>query len=883
MSRRPRHAHSSPRREQPQLEVLEARVVLSDATTPYLQTNLVSDVPGLAQVTDSSLVNPWGVSFSSTSPFWVSNQGTSTSTLYAVIPTGISKLGLTVSIPKTAAGPQGPTGQVHNDTSDFMLNSKPAAFIFANLNGTISAWNGGTAATIEATTPGAVYTGLTIATNTAGSFLYAADGAQNRIDVFDGSFTPHSFGPNAFVDPDLKPGLVPFNVKFIDGDIFVAYAPAGHAAQTGAQPGQGAVAAFTTSGHYLSTLISGGKLAAPWGMTLAPAGFGTFSGDLLVGNFAYGDSVINAFDPSDGSFEGTLSDAKGHAIMNPGLWTVTFGNGVNGGDPNTLYFTAGIDGETHGLFGSLQAIPSLSEKAPLVPNLPNGAFQTLTTVPANGDVNPYGVAFVPEHFPTGGPLSPGDLLVSNFNNSSNQQGTGTSIVRISPNGTESVFYHGTSTPGLTTAIGVLKSGFVLVGNLPATYDSQGNLVSIGQGSLTILDKNGNVVDTLTDAKLLDGPWDMTVHDEGDEAQVFVSNVLNGVVTRIDLSIPSGGDPIVTSMTRIASGYLTRTDPAALVVGPTGLAYDAKKDVLYVASTGDNAIFKINDAKDRMSDSEMGTLVYQDQAHLRGPLGLVLAPNGDLIAANGDAVNGDPNQPSELVEFTPHGKFVGQFSIDPAQGAAFGIAVSANDGLLRFAAVEDATNSLDIWTFRTLRSHEHEHDDNGDDSDSNDNEGSDSNNDQGSDSTGNQGSDSIVNQGSNSNGNQGSGSNLNQRSDLNANQASNANLASNANGNQGSGSNLNQRSDSNANQGSDAPPATVVPPAPVVAVVVTVPSTGSGSSEGTTTHPGKGHRARHHVTAAHVGNIHLAQSHHRHSVGTSNQDRRIPHGPMHSTG
>ena len=153
----------------PELESLEMRTVLS-GLNPYLQTNLVSDVPGLAQITDSSLVNPWGVSFSPTSPFWVSNQGTNTSTLYSVTPTGISKLGLTVDIPKTASGPQGPTGQVNNTTTTFLVNGKPAVFIFASLNGTISAWNGGTAAQLEWTTPGAVYTGLAIATNTAGKF-----------------------------------------------------------------------------------------------------------------------------------------------------------------------------------------------------------------------------------------------------------------------------------------------------------------------------------------------------------------------------------------------------------------------------------------------------------------------------------------------------------------------------------------------------------------------------------------------------------------------------------------------------------------------------------------------------------------------------------------
>ncbi len=335
-----------------------------------------------------------------------------------------------------------------------------------------------------------------------------------------------------------------------------------------------------------------------------------------------------------------------------------------------------------------------------MPNLPNGAFQTLTTVPANGDLNPYGVAFVPQGFPSGGSLQPGDVLVSNFNNSANQQGTGSTIVDISPNGGESVFFQDSTPSGLTTALGVLKSGFVIVGDLPATYDSTGNLVSVGQGSLRILDSTGKVVTTLSDSLLLDGPWDLTVNDQGSTAQVFVSNVLNGVVTRIDLSIPKGGNPIVESLTRIASGYLTRTDPAALVVGPTGLAYDPKSGTLYVASTGDNEIFAIPNAGSRTSDGGTGRVVYQDDAHLRGPLGLVLAPNGDLITANGDAVNPDPNQTSELVEFTPGGKFVGQFSIDPAAGGAFGIAATNVGGILRLAAVEDVTNSLDVWTFQT---------------------------------------------------------------------------------------------------------------------------------------------------------------------------------------
>jgi hypothetical protein len=574
--------------------------------------------------------------------------------------------------------------------TDFPLNGKEAVFIFANMDGSISAWNGGASATIMTSVAGASFTGLAIANDQGGaSFLYAADQNSGNIVVFNSQWAM----TGTLTDPSgLPAGFNAFNVQNINGLLYATYT-------NQSIPSGGIVDVFRPDGTFVNRLIddqAGTWLDNPWGLTIAPASFGKFGGDLLVGNNG-GNNRINAFDPNNGAFKGVLTLASGQPFSENNLWALSFGNGANGGVASTLYFTAGLGG-TDGLFGSLQAISSLSKNAPIVPNLPNGAFQTVTTVPANGDLNPYGVAFVPKDFPSGGTINPGDILVSNFNSSANLQGTGTTIVDISPNGSQSLFFQDSAAPGLDTALGVLKSGFVIVGNLPATYDSNGNLLSIGQGSLQILDKSGNVVTTLTDSALLDGPWDLTVNDRGNSAQVFVSNVLNGVVTRIDLTIPDGGVPVVQSLTRIGSGYLTRTDPAALVIGPTGLAYDAKRNVLYVASTGDNEIFAISKAGSRGSDGGKGSVVYQDEAHLRGPLGLVLAPNGDLITANGDAVNPDPTQTSELVEFTPKGKFVGEFSIDPNAGGAFGVAVSNDNGLLRFAAVEDVTNSLDIWTF-----------------------------------------------------------------------------------------------------------------------------------------------------------------------------------------
>jgi hypothetical protein len=353
----------------------------------------------------------------------------------------------------------------------------------------------------------------------------------------------------------------------------------------------------------------------------------------------------------------------------------------------------------------------LNSAPPIVPNLTPTPQLSASTVPHNGDVNPYGVAFVPANYNGHGPLHAGDILVSNFNNSNNLQGTGTTIVRIRPNGTQSLFFQGSSKPGalgLTTALGVLSSGFVIVGNVP-TLDGTSQTVQ-APGSLLILDHNGKVVTTLSDSTLLDGPWDLTVNDQGSTAQVFVSNVLSGTVTRLNLQIPNGGNPVVQSETQIASGYLTRTDPAALLIGPTGLAYDAAKDVLYVASTGDNVIFAVSNAGSTTTDAGMGTPIYQDTTHLHGPLGLLLAPNGDLVSTQGDAVNPDPNQPSEIVEFTPQGTFVAQTPVDSSgqQGGAFGIAVQSSEKQITFAAVDDIFNTLEVWQISTGDRPGHEH-------------------------------------------------------------------------------------------------------------------------------------------------------------------------------
>lgn len=324
-------------------------------------------------------------------------------------------------------------------------------------------------------------------------------------------------------------------------------------------------------------------------------------------------------------------------------------------------------------------------------------FVTASTVPSNGDVNPYGVAFVPAGFPPYGTIAAGDLLVSNFNNAQNQQGTGATIVKITPGSSPVAFFQGAPGLGLTTALGVLRAGFVLVGNVPTT---DGTFATIKPGSLLVLNRTGSVVAQWTPTTAgIDGPWDLTIADGGSYAKVFVSNVLNGTVVRLDVNIDAGGVHLMRS-TRIASGYPFRGDAAALVVGPTGLAYDAVRDVLYVASTADNAIFAVFGAGATSFDGGKGALIYADNKHLHGPLALAFGPNGHLFTANGDAVNNAPKHPSEITEFTREGRFVAQLSMDPAQGGAFGLAFSSmHDRHVRFAAVDDNVPNITIWDLR----------------------------------------------------------------------------------------------------------------------------------------------------------------------------------------
>ena len=357
-------------RHRPVLEALEERCLL-DST--YLQTNLVSDIPGMAPTTDSNLKNPWGLVSSPTGPWWVSDNNAGVSTLYrgdgSIVP-------LVVSIPPPGGGSSSgtPTGIVFNGSGGFVVsqngNSGSSFFMWSTEDGTIAGWNPGVNLTsavlaVDNSGTGAVYKGLALGNNASGTFLYATNFNAGTIDVFDSNFQPaHLAG--SFIDPALPPpppgvtGFAPFGIRNINGNLYVTYALQNAEKHDDvAGPGNGFVDVFDTNGNFIQRLISHGNLNSPWGLVLAPGNFGKFSDALLVGNF--GDGTINAYDIGTGDFRGQMADQQGNPIVIDGLWSLSFGNGGAAGGTHTLFFTAGINDEADGLFGTL--VPAKKAKS----------------------------------------------------------------------------------------------------------------------------------------------------------------------------------------------------------------------------------------------------------------------------------------------------------------------------------------------------------------------------------------------------------------------------------------------------------------------------------------------------------------------------------------
>ncbi|HWN10815.1 MAG TPA: TIGR03118 family protein [Pyrinomonadaceae bacterium] len=335
----------------------------------YSQTNLVSDLPGVALVEDRQLVNPWGVAVSPSSPFWVVDNKLDRATLYRGDVSGsplapdlmLPFVGIP-NVPTFAPAPSQPTGVVANTTNDFLVAlsptspAAPAQFIFATLSGGINAWHPGLGSTaiVVKFVGGHSYTGLTLGANAGGNLLYAADFAHGKIDVFDKDFNQTSVSGN-FADATVPANFHPFNIQNLGGALYVSYAEFNHVADD-----FGFVRKFDMNGvRDVAFAINNGPLFSPWGMAMAPANFGPFSNQLVVGNFrSIGtlDYSISAFNPATGALLGHMVDGSGAALKIDKLRALVFGNGTNGGDPNTLYFSAGIYSENHGLFGSLKPV-----------------------------------------------------------------------------------------------------------------------------------------------------------------------------------------------------------------------------------------------------------------------------------------------------------------------------------------------------------------------------------------------------------------------------------------------------------------------------------------------------------------------------------------------
>jgi uncharacterized protein (TIGR03118 family) len=339
------------------------------APTTFTQTNLISDGSVPAQKTDPNLINPWGVSHSPTSPFWISDNGTGLTSIDSLT-AGSVTLNVIPAVTIAPATPDddqtaAPTGQVFNSFASSgaftLMNGKPATFLFATEDGTISGWNGGAKSIIavnESINPaegsetlglGAVYKGLAIAQTDDGPMLYAANFRHGTVDMFGQNFDE----VKSLSDPDVPTGFAPFNVQVLGDKLFVTFAMQDDAKHDDvAGQGNGFVDEFDLEGHLLHRVASGGPLNSPWGLAIAPDSFGKFAGDLLVGNF--GDGTIDAFDLNHhDKFDGQLTDASGNPIAIPDLWELIPGNGGSAGDQNTIYFTAGLQNESQGLFGSL--------------------------------------------------------------------------------------------------------------------------------------------------------------------------------------------------------------------------------------------------------------------------------------------------------------------------------------------------------------------------------------------------------------------------------------------------------------------------------------------------------------------------------------------------
>jgi uncharacterized protein (TIGR03118 family) len=509
------------------------------AQNAYIQHNLVSDLPGVSDHTDTNLLNPWGISFSPTSPFWISDNHSGRSTLYNSSGTPQA---LVVTIPPPAGGtpPASPSGTVWNTTTGFFVVSNTSSrFLFSTEDGTISAWASGPNAVLKVdnSASGAVYKGLAIGSNGVGTFIYATDFHNGKIDAFDTNFSPALVG--AFVDTNIPATFAPFNIQNLNGELYVTYAqPDADKHDDVPGPGHGYVDVFDTSGNLLKRLVVQGDLNSPWGVALAPMGFGPFGGALLVGNF--GDGRINAFDPATGNWMGELNGTNGSPLVIPGLWALAFGNGGSGGSPQTLYFTAGPNGETDGLFGSLAPLfPAITAGAHflqhnLVSDLAGYADHTDTNL-----LNPWGISF--------SPTSPFWLSDNHSGLSTLYNSSGTPqalVVTIPPPAS------GTPPASPSGTVWNNTTGFIATGNTPSRFlfsTEDGTISAWASGASAVLkvdnSTNGAVYKGLAIGSNSVGSFIYATDFHNGRVDAFDSNYSPALIGKfVDPTIPSGFAP-----------------------------------------------------------------------------------------------------------------------------------------------------------------------------------------------------------------------------------------------------------------------------------------------------------------------------------------------------
>lgn len=359
-------------------------ISVSGQTTSFVQTNIVSDGAVPAQVTDPNMLNPWGIALGKA--FWVDGEASGFSLVDSA--TGVQQFKVTVPPASSSSAAGSPTGVVLNsDMALFPITGGPAMFIFATRDGSIAAWNTTTnpnaVTVVNNNSKGAGYTGLAIDKNSSATYLLAANFNLGTIDIFDSNFQPATL-PGNFADPTIPSGFSPFSVHVLNGKVYIAYAQINAEKKQVVGAGLGFVDVYDLNGNLVQQAIAQGSLNAPWGVAIAPAAFGAFSNDLLVGNF--GDGVINAFDPNTFAFKGALENAQGVPIANTGLWEIVFGSSSLG-DPNTLYFAAGINQAKDGLFGAITVAPPPPASPDFTIQGSESSLQVTKTQPATDTVS----------------------------------------------------------------------------------------------------------------------------------------------------------------------------------------------------------------------------------------------------------------------------------------------------------------------------------------------------------------------------------------------------------------------------------------------------------------------------------------------------------------